>query len=84
TSWASLNFWRWAVDMTAVVARFNEYWAATGRDPLRRHQVVENLADKARRGVFQDVLPLLVPGATYDAAAAQAWLSDTVVPLFPL
>lgn len=69
--------------MDRLFELFSEYWIASGRAPLRRHEVAENMADKARRGIFADVLPLLVPGAAYDPDAAQAWFAKTVLPRFP-
>lgn len=71
------------IDMDRLFELFSEYWIASGRAPLRRHEMTGNMADKARRGIFADVLPLLVPGAVYHPDAAQAWFAKTVLPRFP-
>lgn len=72
-----------SVDLDQLVGLFSEYWMASGRDPLRRSDVAANIASKGRREVFADVLPLLVPGATYDPATALAWFQETMLPRFP-
>lgn len=71
------------VDLDRLFGLFAEYWTATGRAPLRRQDIVRNMADKARRGVFADVLPLLVPGTAYDPTAAETWFVETMIPRFP-
>jgi len=61
-----------------------EYWAATGLPQLRRNVVVQNMASKQQAGVFDQVAPLLVPGAQFDVVAAKTWFDDVVLPHFPL
>ena len=51
---------------------------------LRRGTVEGNMADKHRRLVFEDVLPLLAPGVAYVPSDAYVWFNTVLLPLFPL
>ena len=66
-----------------IVAAFLEYMVHDGH-PMTRAQVEQNLALKMRDGAFlADLSPLLAAGGPWDAAAAEALISQRLITLFP-
>ena len=71
------------IDFDRVYELFTEYWNATGLSPLRQPQLLANITQKQKAGIFAQVAPLLVPGAAFEGDTACAWFLQTVVPRFP-
>lgn len=71
------------VDFNKMYELFREYWNNDGNKLLLNRDLKKNMTEKKAEGVFEQVVPLLVPGTEYDGAAAEEWFERTILPLFP-